>query len=61
PYGRGLAEMSLASARAGSWLVPDALIVVEEARKEKFAAPEGFTELERRDYDDTEFIFLRSP
>src|SRR6204780_3748237 len=31
PYGKGLAEQALASARAGGWLVPDALIIVEEA------------------------------
>ena len=59
PYGKGLAEKALASARAGGWLVPDALIVVEEATKAKFTAPEGFTELERRSYDDTEFVLLR--
>jgi len=59
PYGRGLAELALASARSGGWLVPDALIVVEEAKKSAFAAPEGFTEIERRAYDDTEFVMLR--
>jgi 16S rRNA (guanine966-N2)-methyltransferase len=59
PYGRGLAEQALISARGGGWLVPDALIVVEEAEKSAFAAPEGFTALERRAYDDTEFIVLR--
>jgi 16S rRNA (guanine966-N2)-methyltransferase len=59
PYGRGLAEQALASARAGGWLVPDALIVVEEAKKSAFAAPEGFAEIERRAYDDTEFVVLR--
>ena len=59
PYGKGLAEQALISARAGGWLVPDALIVVEEATKAKFAAPEGFAELERRGYDDTEFVMLR--
>jgi 16S rRNA (guanine966-N2)-methyltransferase len=58
PYGKGLAEKALASARAGAWLMPDALIVVEEATKARFAAPEGFTERERRGYDDTEFILL---
>ena len=31
----------------------------EEAVAAKFAAPEGFEEIERRDYDETEFIFLR--
>jgi 16S rRNA (guanine966-N2)-methyltransferase len=59
PYGRGLAEKSLASARGGQWLTPDALIVVEEAAT-AFVSPDGFAEVERRRYDDTEFIFLRS-
>ena len=60
PYGQGLAEKALAAARAGGWLTPHALIVVEEAAKSAFAAPEGFGELERRRYDDTEFVFLRA-
>ncbi len=59
PYGRGLAEAALASARAGGWLTPDALIVVEEAAKAGFAAPAGFDELERRVYDDTALVVLR--
>lgn len=59
PYGKGLGEQALASARAGGWLKPDALIVVEEAAKAKFAAPEGFAEIERRPYDDTELVVLR--
>jgi 16S rRNA (guanine966-N2)-methyltransferase len=33
--------------------------VVEEAAEATFSAPEGFEELERRAYDDTELIFLR--
>ena len=57
PYGRGLAGQALTSARAGGWLARDALIVVEEAAR-AFAAPEGFTEIERRRYDDTELAFL---
>ncbi|MBS0534859.1 MAG: 16S rRNA (guanine(966)-N(2))-methyltransferase RsmD [Proteobacteria bacterium] len=60
PYGKGLAEKALASARDGGWLVTDALVVVEEAVSAKFSAPEGFEELERRDYDDSELIFLRA-
>ena len=59
PYGKGLAEKALASAHEGGWLKPDALIVVEEATEAGFAAPDGFEELERRGYDDTELIFLR--
>jgi 16S rRNA (guanine966-N2)-methyltransferase len=58
PYGKGLAEKALTAAREGGWLAPDALIVVEEA-KDAFAAPNGFQEIERRAYDDTELVFLR--
>lgn len=59
PYGKGLAEKSLISARDGGWLTPEALIVVEEAAGAGFKVPDGFTELERRNYDDTELIFLK--
>jgi 16S rRNA (guanine966-N2)-methyltransferase len=61
PYGKGLAEKALASAREGGWLKPQALVVVEEAADAGFTAPEGFEELERRQYDDTASVFLRAP
>jgi 16S rRNA (guanine966-N2)-methyltransferase len=32
---------------------------VEESTAAKFAAPEGYTEIERRDYGESELIFLR--
>jgi 16S rRNA (guanine966-N2)-methyltransferase len=60
PYGRGLAELAVASLRDGGWLTADALLVVEEARAAAFAAPDGFEQVERRAYDDTEFVFLRA-
>jgi 16S rRNA (guanine966-N2)-methyltransferase len=60
PYGQNLAGPALAAARGGGWLTPGALVVVEEAAKAQFSAPDGFTEPERRRYDDTEFIFLRA-
>jgi 16S rRNA (guanine966-N2)-methyltransferase len=59
PYGKGLAEQALVSARDGGWLTPDALIVVEEAAGAGFAAPAGFEEMERRDYGDTQVTILR--
>jgi len=59
PYGMGLAEKALTSAREGGWLPKHALIVVEEAGDAGFKAPDGFDEIERRKYDDTEFTFLR--
>ncbi|MGJ4941713.1 16S rRNA (guanine(966)-N(2))-methyltransferase RsmD [Bradyrhizobium sp. HKCCYLS1011] len=61
PYGKGLAEKALASLRDGGWLSPNALLVVEEATAAAFKVPDGFEELERRAYDDTEFVFLRCP
>jgi len=59
PYRKGLAEKSLVSLRDGGWLAPDALVVVEEAADAGLAPPEGFADIERRRYDDTEFTFLR--
>ncbi|HWV52848.1 RsmD family RNA methyltransferase, partial [Pseudorhodoplanes sp.] len=59
PYGKGLAEKALASALTGGWLNHNALVVVEET-KGAFVAPEGFEEIERRDYDDTEITVLAS-
>ena len=61
PYGRGLAEKALTSLRDGGWLRQGALLVVEESKAAAFKAPDGFEELERRAYDDTEFVFLRAP
>jgi 16S rRNA (guanine966-N2)-methyltransferase len=58
PYRHGLAERALAALRTGGWLTPDALVVVEEATDAEFKAPEGFSEIDRRRYDDSEFVFL---
>ena len=58
PYGQGLAEKALLSAREGNWLTDDALIVVEESVG-AFKTPGGFEESERRAYDDSEFTILR--
>jgi 16S rRNA (guanine966-N2)-methyltransferase len=59
PYRMQLADKALVSLRDGGWLLRSALLVVEEAKAAEFVAPEGFEELERRVYDDTEFVFLR--
>jgi 16S rRNA (guanine966-N2)-methyltransferase len=61
PYGQGLAEKALVSAREGGWLKPQALVVVEEAADAGFSAPEEFKELERLQYDDSEIVILRAP
>ncbi|MEW6767318.1 MAG: 16S rRNA (guanine(966)-N(2))-methyltransferase RsmD [Pseudomonadota bacterium] len=60
PYGKGLADKALASLRDGEWLMAGALVVAEESTAAALKAPQGFEELERRAYDDTEFLFLRA-
>lgn len=57
PYGRGLGERALRSARDGGWLKPEALIVLEEAAD---AAPDldGFAVLDERHYGDTIVRFI---
>jgi 16S rRNA (guanine966-N2)-methyltransferase len=59
PYRRGLAGQALISAANGGWLTPNALAVVEEAADAAFTAPDGFEQIARRKYDDSELIFLR--
>src|SRR6202051_4847073 len=60
PYGKGVADRASLSVRGWGWGGPSALLVVEDAKAAAFAAPQGFEELERRVYDDTEFVILRS-
>lgn len=59
PYGKGLAEKALVSAREGGWLLPDALIITEEAADAAFTAPEGFETIETRAYGDAQLVFLK--
>lgn len=59
PYGKGLGQRALLAARDGGWLDPDALCVVEEAVSSKFAAPEGFAEIDRRKYGIAEIVFMK--
>jgi len=59
PYGKDLAEKALVSAHDGGWLKPGSLVVAEERADAAFKTPAGFEELDRRQYDDTQFLFLR--
>lgn len=59
PYGKGIGEAALLSALQGAWLAENALIIVEEDKRSGFVAPEGFIEIDRRLYGDTEIIFLK--
>ncbi|HHG90797.1 MAG TPA: 16S rRNA (guanine(966)-N(2))-methyltransferase RsmD, partial [Devosia sp.] len=58
PYGKGLGEQALASARDGGWLAPGATIVLEEKRGVDVALPEQFTLLDQRAYGQTSVHFV---
>ena len=60
PYGRGLGEKALRSARDGGWLVAGALCVVEEVSSAVFDPGEGFSVLNERSYGETVVRFLQS-
>lgn len=53
PYGKGMGEAALQSARQGGWLVPGALCVVEETADVPFDPGDGFELLDERSYGDT--------
>jgi 16S rRNA (guanine966-N2)-methyltransferase len=57
PYRKNLILPALKSLCDGGWLAQNALLVAETAKGEEIET-EGFSVLERRDYGDTEIIFL---
>jgi 16S rRNA (guanine966-N2)-methyltransferase len=59
PYGKDLAPRALRSCLEGGWLTPDALVIVEEAQGLEVALPQGFEEIERRDYGETKVVLGR--
>lgn len=60
PYGKGLGERALAAALSGRWIRPGGIAVLEERSGIDLAFPEGFEELDRRSYGDTQVVFLRA-
>ncbi len=59
PYGQGLGEKALASLATGGWLVPGAVVVLEERAGTAVALPAAFTAIDRRTYGDTTLIIAR--
>jgi 16S rRNA (guanine966-N2)-methyltransferase len=59
PYGMSLGEAAMASAVAGGWIAPGALVVWEEAVAP--IPPAGFETLDARDYGGTRITLLRAP
>jgi 16S rRNA (guanine966-N2)-methyltransferase len=59
PYGQGLGEKALAALADGGWLVPQAIIVLEERAGTSVALPSAFAEINRRTYGDTQILIAR--
>lgn len=57
PYGRGLGEKALAVLRDGGWLAPGAVAVLEERASADVVLPDGFSEIDRRSWGDTQAVF----
>ncbi len=60
PYGKGLGELALQSARAGGWLAPGALCVVEETAAVLFQPGAGFSVIDERNYGETVIRFIEA-
>ena len=60
PYFKGLGEQALASALAGGWLLPGALVVLEEAGSARIAPIPGLDIVDARRTGDTQIVFLQA-
>lgn len=60
PYDRELAEAALASTRDGGWIATGGLVVLEERADTNVILPEGFSEIDRRRWGETQAVFARS-
>jgi 16S rRNA (guanine966-N2)-methyltransferase len=50
PYGKGLGEQALHALKAGGWLKPETILVLEEGSDVVVDLPAAFTIEDRRDY-----------
>jgi 16S rRNA (guanine966-N2)-methyltransferase len=60
PYGQGLGEKALISARDGGWLAPGATIVLEERKGTKIEVPQGLELVDQRSFADTSIHILKA-
>jgi 16S rRNA (guanine966-N2)-methyltransferase len=60
PYRKGLAEKALASLKAGAWLAPLAIVVVETGADEPPLAAEGYDEIDMRTVGAARLTLLKA-
>ena len=58
PYGKQMSEAALVALHDGDWVRAGGLVIVEEDKRASFVAPQGYAEIDRRAYGDTELVFL---
>jgi 16S rRNA (guanine966-N2)-methyltransferase len=59
PYAKGLGESAIEAAAAGGWLVPGALVVLEERADVRLQLSAAFEPLDVRAFGDTRMHFYR--
>ena len=59
PYGKQLGEQALRALASGGWLMPDAVVVLEEHADTEVQFPDKFFVFDRRTYGDTQVFFAR--
>ncbi|MFA5902136.1 MAG: 16S rRNA (guanine(966)-N(2))-methyltransferase RsmD [Hyphomicrobium sp.] len=59
PYDTGLVDRALTSLADGGWLVPNAIVVLEERAGTENPLPPAFAEIDRRTYGDTQILLAR--
>lgn len=60
PYGQGLGEQALRGALDGGWIKSGGIAVLEERADVEIACPEGFDEIDRRTYGDTQILIWKA-
>ncbi len=61
PYRSGLAGPALTALLDGGWISSGALVSIEVAAKEDFAAPDGFEILDERRYGAAKLVLAKAP
>ena len=59
PYRKDLAPPAMRTLKSGDWLANGALVIVEQAKDEAPAEADGFVEVDRRLYGDTQIGIYR--
>ena len=60
PYNKKMGDKALVGLLEGGWLSPNAVVVLEEAKKAEISIPDGLNELSTRNYGDTKALFLQA-